>query len=45
MAKVISQETFDSTVQENILEFEMSVEDSKRETIEQFEKQASENYF
>lgn len=37
--KVISQETFDSTVQENIVEFSMTVEEAKRETVEQFEAQ------
>lgn len=39
MAKVIAQETFDATVLENIIEFEMSAEEAKKETIEQFEKQ------
>lgn len=39
MAKVISQETFDDVVKENIVEFSMSSEEAKRETIEQFEAQ------
>ncbi|XP_059616300.1 armadillo repeat-containing protein 6 homolog [Phlebotomus argentipes] len=39
MAKVISQETFDDTVKENVLEFEMSVEEAKEETIKQFQAQ------
>lgn len=41
MAKVISQETFNSTVQENIKEFDMGVEEAKQETIEQFQKQVN----
>uniref|UniRef100_A0A1B0GNM7 Armadillo repeat-containing domain-containing protein n=1 Tax=Phlebotomus papatasi TaxID=29031 RepID=A0A1B0GNM7_PHLPP len=39
MAKVISQETFDDTVKENVVEFEMSVEEAKEETIKQFQAQ------
>uniref|UniRef100_A0A6B2EJQ8 Armadillo repeat-containing protein 6 n=1 Tax=Phlebotomus kandelakii TaxID=1109342 RepID=A0A6B2EJQ8_9DIPT len=39
MAKVISQETFDDTVRENVLEFEMSVQEAKEETIQQFQAQ------
>lgn len=39
MAKVISQETFDDVVKENILEFSMSVAEARSETIEQFEAQ------
>lgn len=39
MAKVISQETFDDVVKENIVEFSMSTEEAKKETIEQFEAQ------
>lgn len=39
MAKVISQETFDDVVKENIVEFTMDVEEAKKETIEQFEAQ------
>ncbi|GAB0099685.1 Armadillo repeat-containing protein 6 homolog [Sergentomyia squamirostris] len=39
MAKVISQETFDDVVKENIVEFEMSVEEAKDETIKQFQAQ------
>lgn len=39
MAKVISQETFDETVKENVVEFEMSVEEAKEETIKQFQAQ------
>ncbi|XP_058121443.1 armadillo repeat-containing protein 6 homolog [Anopheles ziemanni] len=39
MAKVISQETFDEVVKENIVEFSMSVEEAREETIKQFEAQ------
>lgn len=41
MAKVISQDTFDDVVKENIIEFSMSVDDAKEETIKQFEAQVS----
>lgn len=39
MAKVITQETFDEVVKENIVEFSMTVDEAKIETIEQFEAQ------
>lgn len=39
MAKVITQETYDDVVQENIVDFSMSVEESRVETIQQFEAQ------
>lgn len=39
MAKVISQETFDDVVKENIVEFSMNVDEAKQETVEQFEAQ------
>lgn len=39
MAKVISQETFDEVVKENVVEFEMSVQEAKDETVKQFEAQ------
>lgn len=39
MAKVISQETYDEVIKENIIEFSMSVEESRTETIEQFKAQ------
>lgn len=39
MAKVITQETFDDVVQENIVDFSMSVAESRVETIQQFEAQ------
>lgn len=39
MAKVISQETFDDVVKENIVEFSMSPEEAKKETVSQFEAQ------
>jgi armadillo repeat-containing protein 6 len=36
MAKVISQETYDEVIKENIIEFSMSVEESRVETRKQF---------
>lgn len=39
MAKVISQETYDEVIKENIIEFSMSVDESREETIKQFEAQ------
>lgn len=41
MAKVISQDTFDDVVKENIVEFAMSPDEAKQETIKQFEAQVS----
>lgn len=39
MAKVISQETFDDVVKENIVEFSMGSAEAKDETVKQFEAQ------
>lgn len=39
MAKVISQETFDDVVKENIVEFSMDINEAKDETVKQFEAQ------
>lgn len=39
MAKIIQQETFDDAVRENVIEFEMSVQEAKDETVQQFEAQ------
>ncbi|KAH8357807.1 armadillo repeat-containing protein 6 homolog [Drosophila serrata] len=39
MAKVISQDTFDDVVQENVVEFSMTPTEAKEETIKQFEAQ------
>lgn len=39
MAKIISQETFDDVVKENIVDFSMSPDEAKEETIKQFEAQ------
>ena len=39
MVKVISQETFDAVVQENIDDFEMSKEEAIQDAISQFESQ------
>ena len=41
MVKVISQETFDAVVQENIAEFELSKEEAIKDAISQFESQVS----
>ncbi|XP_047491037.1 armadillo repeat-containing protein 6-like [Penaeus chinensis] len=39
MAKVVSQETFDSVVLENVLEFDMDIEDAINDAIKEFESQ------
>lgn len=39
MAKIITQETFDDVVKENIVEFSMGISEAKDETIKQFEAQ------
>ena len=39
MVKVVSQETFDAVVQENIEDFEMSKEEAIKDAISQFESQ------
>lgn len=39
MAKVITQETFDEVVKENIVDFSMTPEEAKEETVKQFEAQ------
>lgn len=39
MAKVISQETFDDVVKENIVEFSMTPNEAKKESVSQFEAQ------
>ncbi|XP_058834960.1 armadillo repeat-containing protein 6 homolog [Topomyia yanbarensis] len=39
MAKVITQETFDGVLKENIVEFSMTVEEAREETVKQFEAQ------
>jgi len=39
MVRVISQETFDSVVKENVNEFEMSIEEATEDAIEQFKSQ------
>lgn len=41
MAKVISQDTFDEVVKENVVEFSMTPSEAKEETIKQFEAQVS----
>lgn len=41
MAKVISQDTFDDVVKENVVEFSMTPSEAKEETIKQFEAQVS----
>lgn len=37
MAKIISQETYDEVLKENIVEFSMEVNEAREETIKQFE--------
>lgn len=39
MAKIIQQETFDAVLKENIIEFSMSLEEAREETVKQFEAQ------
>lgn len=39
MAKIISQDTFDDVVKENVVDFSMSPSEAKEETIKQFEAQ------
>lgn len=39
MAKVVTQETYDEIIKENIIEFSMSVEEAREETIKQLEAQ------
>lgn len=39
MAKIITQETFDAVVQENIVDFAMSASEARDETVQQFEAQ------
>lgn len=44
MAKVISQATYDDVIKENIVEFSMTVEEARVETIQQFEAQVRLHY-
>jgi hypothetical protein len=39
MVRVISQETFDAVVKENMEEFDMSREEAVKEAVEQFQSQ------
>lgn len=39
MAKIVTQETYDEIIKENIVEFSMSVEEAREETIKQLEAQ------
>lgn len=39
MAKVVSQETFDSVVLENVVEFDMDIEDAIKDAVKEFESQ------
>lgn len=41
MANIISQDTFDDVVKENVVDFSMSPSEAKEETIKQFEAQVS----
>lgn len=42
MVKIINQDTFNDAVKENQEMFDLNIEDAVKETVEQFEKQASE---
>lgn len=44
MVRVISQETYNETVQENIDEFSMSAEEAIDDAIKQFEAQVTLNF-
>ncbi|KAG5676802.1 hypothetical protein PVAND_006610 [Polypedilum vanderplanki] len=39
MAKIISQDTYDEVLKENIIEFSMTIDEARAETIKQFEAQ------
>lgn len=39
MAKIITQETYDEILKENIVEFSMPIEEAREETIKQLEAQ------
>lgn len=39
MAKIISQQTYDDVIKENIIEFSMDVDEAREETIKQFQAQ------
>ena len=41
MVRVISQETFDAVVKENMEEFDMSREEAVQEAVEQFQSQVN----
>lgn len=43
--KVITQETFDEVVKENIDDFDMEAEEALNDAVEQFEKQVTLLYF
>lgn len=45
MAKVISQETFDDVLKENIVDFSMSVDEAREETVQQFEAQVRSHWW
>ena len=44
MVRVISQETYDETVKENIAEFSMTPEEAIQDAIEQFNAQLNKNF-
>lgn len=45
MAKIITQDTYDEVIKENITEFSMSIDEARKETIQQFEAQVSSIHF
>lgn len=41
MTKIITQETYDEIIKENIVEFSMSIEEAREESIKQLEAQVN----
>lgn len=41
MVKVISQETFDAAVKENVEEFGMGLDEARKDAVQQFQAQVS----
>ena len=44
MVKIISQETFDAVVKENIEEFGLDAEEATKDAVEQFKAQVTTNF-
>lgn len=43
-SKIISQDAFDDVLKENIVDFSMTPEEARQETIKQFEAQVGDEY-